>query len=110
MAHPEVVPLTMIHRQSSVNSLRWTESVLGVLTGAGFDGPDRVIALRSLVSYLIGSIQLDHFGPLAGAGTDVMAGQDEFPLLAETARRARRVSAEEEFRRGLDVLLRGLAG
>jgi AcrR family transcriptional regulator len=107
-AHPEVVPLTMIHRQSSVNSLRWAESVLGVLTGAGFRGPDRVIALRSLTSYVIGSIQLDHLGPLAGSGTDVMAAQDQFPLLAETARGARKMSSEEEFRRGLEVLLRGL--
>jgi AcrR family transcriptional regulator len=107
-AHPEVVPLTMIHRQSSVNSLRWAESVLGVLTGAGFRGSDRVIALRSLTSYVIGSIQLDHLGPLAGSGTDVMAAQDQFPLLAETARGARKMSSEEEFRRGLEVLLRGL--
>jgi AcrR family transcriptional regulator len=109
-AHPEVIALTVIHRQSSVNSLRWGESILGVLTEAGFDGTRRVIALRCLLGYVIGSLQLDRHGPLAGPGTDVIAVQADFPLLAETARRARRVSADEEFRRGLGVLLRGLAG
>lgn len=108
-AHPEVVSLTMIHRQSSVNSLRWGEAMLGVLTAAGFAGQQRVIALRSVLSYVIGSIQLDYLGPLKGAGTQVIATQEEFPLLAETAQRARKVSADEEFRRGLDALLRGLS-
>jgi AcrR family transcriptional regulator len=107
-AHPEVVSLTMIHRQSSVNSLRWGEAMLGVLTAAGFTGQDRVIALRSLLSYVIGSIQLDYLGSLDGRGTQVIATQEEFPLLAETAQRARRISPNEEFRRGLDALLRGL--
>lgn len=107
-AHPEVVSLTMVHRQSSVNSLRWGEAVLGVLTAAGFTGQDRAIALRSLLSYVIGAIQLDHLGPLAGAGTHVIATQEDFPLLAETAAGARKIPPAEEFRRGLDVLLKGL--
>jgi AcrR family transcriptional regulator len=108
-AHPEVVSLTMIHRQSSMNSLRWGEAVLGVLAGAGFTGQARVIALRSVLGYVIGSIQLDYLGPLNGTGTEIIATREDFPLLAETARRARKISADEEFRRGLDALLRGLS-
>ncbi|HWM16581.1 MAG TPA: TetR/AcrR family transcriptional regulator C-terminal domain-containing protein [Microbacterium sp.] len=109
-AHPEAVPLTLTHRHVSPSLLRWSESVLGVLTAAGFAGEDRVIALRSLLAHLIGSIQLEHLGPLSGSATVAMAGldTDEHPLLAETARVARGVPAREEFRRGLDVLLRGL--
>ncbi|MDL4770649.1 MULTISPECIES: TetR/AcrR family transcriptional regulator [Thermomonosporaceae] len=111
-AHPEVVPLTMTHRQSALGLLRWSESLLGVLTRAGFDGERRVVALRSLLGYLNGAIQLEHLGPLSGAGTEAMAALPpaEFPFLAETAARARRVPADEEFRRGLAVVLAGLAG
>jgi AcrR family transcriptional regulator len=109
-AHPNAVPLTLTHRHASPSLLRWTESMLRVLTGAGFAGEERVIALRSLLAYLIGSIQLEHLGPLAGQGTAEMAALpvDEHPLLRETAGVARGVPAQEEFRRGLDVLLRGL--
>jgi len=108
-AHPEVGSLLVIHRQSSVNSLRWGESVVTVMADAGFSPARRVVALRCLMGYVIGSMQLDHHGPLAGTGTDVIAAQGNFPVLAETARHGRRMSAEEEFRRGLDVVLRGLS-
>ncbi|MEO3750341.1 TetR/AcrR family transcriptional regulator C-terminal domain-containing protein [Streptomyces sp. B6B3] len=109
--HPEVVPLTLTHRHTSAGVLRWAEAALVILTEAGFDGRRRVIALRSLLCYLIGAIQTEHLGPLAGSGTRTMAElpRDAFPLLAETAGDARRVGADEEFREGLDVLLRGLA-
>jgi tetracycline repressor-like protein len=33
---------------------------------------------------------------------------DRFPLLAETARHAKQVSPDEEFRRGLQLVLSGL--
>ncbi|GAB3872942.1 TetR/AcrR family transcriptional regulator C-terminal domain-containing protein [Kibdelosporangium lantanae] len=108
-AHPEVGPLLVIHRQSSMNSLRWGESVVTVLAGAGFTPARRVVALRVLMGYVIGSMQLDHYGPLAGTGTDMIAAQTDFPVLAETARQGRRIPAEEEFRRGLEVVLRGLS-
>ncbi|GAB3158305.1 TetR/AcrR family transcriptional regulator C-terminal domain-containing protein [Micromonospora sonneratiae] len=111
-AHPAVVPLTPLHRHRSVSILRWTETVLGILTGAGIDGPRRVVALRALLSYVNGAVQLEHLGPLTGAGTVVMSElpRADFPLLAETAQHARRIGPEEEFSAGLDILLRGLTG
>ncbi|WP_433268047.1 TetR/AcrR family transcriptional regulator [Actinosynnema sp. CS-041913] len=105
-AHPNVVPLTMTHRHRSPALLRWSEAVLEVLTANGFTGGRRVVALRSLLSYLIGAMQLEHLGPLSGPGTAAMAGKKEFPLLAETATTARGV--DDGFRRGLAVVLRGL--
>ncbi len=109
--HPEVVPLTLTHRHASASVLRWAEAALVILTEAGFDGRRRVIALRSLLCYLIGAIQTEHLGPLSGAGTEAMTElpHDAYPLLAETAGDARHVGSDEEFREGLDVLLRGLA-
>jgi Tetracyclin repressor-like, C-terminal domain len=111
-AHPEVVPLTLIHRHSSPSLLRWSETVLGILAEAGLQGRQRAIALRGLLGYVIGAIQLEHLGPLAGGGTAVMAGlsHEDFPHLADTARHARSVGPDEEFREGLAFLLRGLPG
>ncbi|MFH8339090.1 TetR/AcrR family transcriptional regulator [Streptomyces sp. AM6-12] len=109
-AHPAVVPLTMTHRHHSLALLRWSETVLTVLTGAGFDGEDRVIALRSLVAYVNGALQLEHLGALSGAGTTAISelSRDDFPLMAATGRSARQVDPEREFFGGLAVLLRGL--
>ncbi|MFG5720947.1 TetR/AcrR family transcriptional regulator [Streptomyces murinus] len=110
-AHPAVVPLTMTHRHHSRALLRWSETVLTVLTGAGFDGERRVIALRSLIAYVNGALQLEHLGALSGAGTAAISAlpPEDFPLMAATGRSARQVEPEREFFGGLAVLLHGLA-
>ncbi|HEV2782029.1 MAG TPA: TetR/AcrR family transcriptional regulator C-terminal domain-containing protein [Actinophytocola sp.] len=109
-AHPAVVPLTMTHRHTTASLLRWSEAVLAALTDGGFTGPHRAIALRTLLKYVIGSIQLEHLGALSGPGTTAMANLPpaEFPLLAQTARHAQPIPPDEEFRRGLSIVLRGL--
>lgn len=108
-AHPNAVPLTMAHRHRCPSLLRWSESVLEVLTAAGFTGEQRVIALRALLSYVIGATEIEHRSPLPGPGTDAMAALGErYPLLAETAATARTITPDLEFRRGLDVVLSGL--
>jgi AcrR family transcriptional regulator len=108
--HPAVVPLLLTHRHRSVSSLRWGETVLGVLAAAGFTGKRRVIAFRAVLGYVFGALQVEHFSPLCGAGTEALAKLpvDEFPILSETAARAKTVGQEEEFRRGFAILLRGL--
>jgi hypothetical protein len=107
--HPNAVPLTMAHRHRCPSVLRWSEAVLGVLTRAGFTGEERVIALRALLGYVIGATELEHQSPLKGLGTDAMSALGEkYPLLAETAGVARTITADIEFRRGLDIVLSGL--
>ncbi|MEJ2853764.1 MULTISPECIES: TetR/AcrR family transcriptional regulator C-terminal domain-containing protein [unclassified Saccharothrix] len=106
-AHPHAIVLTMTHRHRSPALGRWSESVLEVLAANGFTGARRVVALRALLSYLIGAVQLEHLGPLTGTGTAAMAANAEFPLLAETARAAR--SVDDGFQRGLEVVLRGMS-
>lgn len=109
-AHPAIVPLLMAHRHSARGVMRCAEAFLRPLTRAGFKGKQRAIALRMLVSYMIGALQAQHFGPLGGTGTAVLAQlrNSEYPLLAETARYARQISPSAEFRRGLAILLLGL--
>ncbi|KYG08617.1 transcriptional regulator [Sorangium cellulosum] len=109
-AHPSVVPLTLSHRHSSEGVRRFGEALLGVLTEAGFAGAQRVIAFRSLISYVIGALQAEHLGPLAGDGTAQLAAlsEEDYPFLSATARDARRVPPEQEFFGGLAIVLRGL--
>ncbi|WP_236795706.1 TetR/AcrR family transcriptional regulator [Amycolatopsis sp. GM8] len=106
-AHPAVVPLLLIHRQNSIVSRQWGEIVLGVLGEAGFTGKNRAIAFRAYLSYVLGALQTGYYSPLDGAGTTVLSEQKHFPVLAETAKAARGIRAEEEFREGLELLLRG---
>lgn len=109
-AHPQVVPLGLAHRLTSPQGLRLSEAVLGVLTEAGFKGQQRDGANRSLMVYLIGSVQFEHFGELSGAGTAMMANlsRDKYPLLAETVRQTRHLTTDQEFRTGLNIVLDGL--
>ncbi|WP_199827642.1 TetR/AcrR family transcriptional regulator [Streptomyces specialis] len=103
-AHPEALPLILTHRHDSPGAWRWAEAVLTVLHSAGFTGRQRLVGLRGLVSYLMGALQTDRLGPPSGA-----ADAGEHPLLADIVRQAKDLSPDDEFRNGLDLLLRGLA-
>jgi AcrR family transcriptional regulator len=109
-AHPDAVTLTLSHRHHCPAILCWADTVLTILTEAGFDGEERVIALRCLLAYIIGATQLEQLGPLSGAGTAAMSAlpPTDFPHLAETAQQALSVDPDAEFRGGLAILLRGL--
>ncbi|MFI5717967.1 TetR/AcrR family transcriptional regulator [Nocardia sp. NPDC051750] len=110
--HPAVVPLVLRHRQAAPGSLRLIETMLAVLTEGGYTGVDRVVAQRTLIDYLLGFLQNEHYAALSGTGTITMSelAPEQFPHLARTATDARTLPPGEEFRRGLDVVLRGLAG
>jgi AcrR family transcriptional regulator len=109
-SHPAVVPLLLTHRHATASTVRWGEAVLAALGDAGFRGRDRVVAFRTLLAYLIGSVQVSLLGPLAGDGTEALAAlpAGTYPNLTATASVARAMSADEEFRRGLRIVLRGL--
>jgi AcrR family transcriptional regulator len=108
--HPAAIPLLLSHRQDSVNSLRWGEAMLTVLAEAGFEDVERAMAFRTLMSYVLGAMQVQSYGPLDGAGTKVLANLpvDRFPQLAQTARAASGIDPRDEFRAGLEAVLRGL--
>jgi AcrR family transcriptional regulator len=108
--HPNVVPLLLVHRHRSAHSIRWGETVLGVLAEAGFDGSALAIAFRALLAYVVGALQVEYLGALSGEGTTALTQlrPESFPHLVETARHAQHIPDEEEFRRGLLLLLRGM--
>ncbi|MFC9432480.1 TetR/AcrR family transcriptional regulator [Nocardia sp. NPDC057030] len=110
-AHPATVPLVPRHRKSSNGTLRWMEAMLSVLDDGGFTGPDRVIAQRTLVAFLLGSLENQHYASINAPATAAIAqlSPEEYPLLTQTAAQARTMSVDDEFRGGLAIVLRGLA-
>ncbi|WP_216898196.1 TetR/AcrR family transcriptional regulator [Nocardia alni] len=110
-AHPAAIPLTLKHRQASPPTMHWIEAMLTVLTHAGFTGRDRVVAQRTMIDFLLGFLQNEHYASITGYGTATLAQApgDEFPLLAQTATEAHTMSADDEFHSGVAVILRGLA-
>jgi hypothetical protein len=109
-AHPAVVPLLLTRRHRSEGARRWGEAMLGALGEGGFAGEERAIAFRALLSYVLGAVQVEHYGPLSGPGTTALAnlGPADYPFLADTAGHARHIPPDVEFHRGLAALLRGL--
>lgn len=109
-AHPATVPLVPRHRQSSTGTLRWMEAMLSVLDDGGFTGPERVIAQRTLVAFLLGSLENQHYASINAPATAAIAqlSPEEYPMLTQTAAQARTMSVDEEFRGGLGIVLRGL--
>ena len=108
--HPAIVSVLLTHRHATEGSLRWAEAMLGVLADAGFDGKRRALAQRTLVSYIVGAVQLEHFSPRPGDSAAALAALGRrYPHLADTAVYTQRLPADEGFRHGLAVVLRGLA-
>jgi AcrR family transcriptional regulator len=108
--HPAVVPLLLTSRHMTPGTVRWGESVLEVLAGAGFTGDDRVVAFRTLLGWLLGAVQVEHLGSLSGAGTAALAQlpAELYPHVADTAAHAGTMDPDDDFRRGLEIVLRGL--
>ena len=89
---------SIAHIVAAKADLAGIESTLTVLTSAGFRGRDRVIAQRTVVSFLLGVLQNEYYGPLSGPGTAAMAqlSTEDYPLLTETAAEARTPSGWTE--------------
>lgn len=110
--HTSVVPLLLVHRQSSLATQRWAEAVMAAFAEGGITGTERVVAWRTFLGWLLGTIQVEHLGSLSGAGTRALAAlsSDEYPNLTDVARHAIELDPEEDARRGLQIVLRGLEG
>lgn len=108
--HPAVVPLLLTHRFTAESTMPWAEQLMSALAQAGFDGKKRFLAFRLLTSYVIGVVQSEHFGvlPLGGQPIEAERHEREYPLLAANAPYARKAVPDDEFRWGLDIILRGL--
>jgi hypothetical protein len=119
-AHPAAVPLVLTRRSFSPSSYAPADALIEALSRAGLGEYELLAAFRAVLSFVMGSAQSEHAGPLAGSGRDaqaqavaerigLMAGA-EYPHVAALSQFARRSTATADFKRGLDMLLRGIRG
>jgi AcrR family transcriptional regulator len=108
--HPNVMPLALPHRLTSGSGLRLSETVYQILSDAGFNGSEREIANRSLMVYLLGSIQLELYGSLSRTGTTGLSNMSavDYPLLFEASRKRHMTNPSRQFLSGLNVVFDGL--
>jgi hypothetical protein len=79
------------------------------VTAGRFAARRRVVAFRCLLAYIVGVLQAEALGPLAGPGTAALAqlASTGDRALAQTARTTGGVPPEEEFGQGLAIVLSG---
>jgi AcrR family transcriptional regulator len=109
--HPSLIPIVVTRTPATAVLVEWGEQVLAALAAGGVDGRDAAIALRTIIKYVFGAVQLEHFGPTGSERTGALAvlPADRFPHLARAAAAAIRITPDEEFRKGLDIVLAGIA-
>jgi AcrR family transcriptional regulator len=116
--HPHVIPLVLTRRTRSPATLGAAEALLAALARGGRSGSRLLAAFRAVTALVAGFAQGELAGPLTTAAGEPAAAAiarvralpaARYPRLHELARAAARSDAESEFRRGLELLLAGLA-
>ena len=112
--HPFLVELRLRRPIVSPQAMRWTETALGILQGAGLTAGEAMQAFRPLFVYAFGHAafnpRADESDAAARARAAVlMLPRHEYPLVTAAAEELAQVMVgEEPFELGLDLLLDGI--
>jgi AcrR family transcriptional regulator len=117
-AHPAAIPLVLTRRMSSATGFAIADGLIGALGRAGLADGDRLSAFHAVLGFVVGAAQAELAGPLLrGRSTDAreaaarigaVAGE-RFPHVEALSKVAMRTSVEDDFDRGLRMLLDGIA-
>ena len=107
-AHPAAIPLVLTRRMSSSTGFVAADALISALGRAGLADQDRLAAFHALLALVTGSAQADLAGPLVAARIGTVAGGD-YPNVAALAKVAMASTVEDDFDRGLRMLLAGIA-
>jgi AcrR family transcriptional regulator len=107
-AHPAAIPLVLTRRMSSSTGFAAADALIAALSRAGLEDRDRLAAFHALLGLVTGAAQADLAGPLVAARIGSVAGADH-PNVEALSTVAVETSVEEDFDRGLRMLLDGIA-
>ncbi len=107
-AHPAAIPLVLTRRMSSSTGFMAADALIGALGRAGLRDQDRLAAFHALLGLVTGSAQPELAGPLVAARIGSVAGAD-YPNVEALAKVAAESTVEDDFDRGLRMLLEGIA-
>jgi AcrR family transcriptional regulator len=117
LAHPEVFPLVATRPPAApwvrppLRSLRWIESMLRVLTSAGFADDDAVTVYKAFSSFLLGHLLLEvsgmgvQTGPTEEPDASPVDDLSTYPLLRRLQPHLSQDAAAADFEEALEALL-----
>lgn len=115
-AHPAAIPLVLTRRTVSATGFAVANALVAALARAGLSDRDRLAAFHAVLGFVVGAAQAELAGPFTREGTagqtaariGSVAGQEHAHIEALSGI-ARQMSVEEDFDRGLRMLLDGIA-
>jgi AcrR family transcriptional regulator len=115
-AHPAAIPLVLTRRTLSATGFAAADALIAALVRAGIPGRDRLAAFHAVLGFVVGAAQSELAGPLtrghdaAEAATRIgsVAGAT-YPHIEALSKVAMQTTVEEDFERGLCMLLDGIA-
>ena len=115
-AHPAAIPLVLTRRTWSATGFAVADALIAALGRAGLADRDLLAAFHAVLGFVVGAAQAELAGPLT-SGRDVADASDRigsvagatYPHIEALSKVAMRVSVEEDFDRGLGMLLDGIA-
>ena len=117
LAHPEVFPLVATRPPAApwirppLRSLRWIESMLDVMTSAGFSDEAAAAAYRAFSSFLLGHLLLEvsargvETGPVEEPDVSPVSDLDAYPILRRMEPYLAQDVAAQDFEDALEALL-----
>jgi AcrR family transcriptional regulator len=119
-AHPAAIPFVLTRRMSSAAGFAAADALIAALDRAGLAEKDLLAAFRAVLGFVVGAAQAELAGPLGGvertgeaqaaaARIGSLAGAD-YPHIAALSQVSQRSTAEQDFDRGLRMLLDGIRG
>jgi AcrR family transcriptional regulator len=107
-AHPKAIPLVLTRRMASATGFAAAEALIAALGRAELGDADRLAAFHALLGFVTGAAQADLAGPLVAARIGSVAGAG-YPHVEALSKVAVRTAVEDDFDRGLRMLLDGVA-
>jgi AcrR family transcriptional regulator len=116
--HPNAVPLVLTRRTVSASSYAAAELLVAALARGGLEDNDLLAAFRAVLGLVMGSVQVELAGPLAGPDRNIeqaavaarigRLADAAHPRLAALAQIGQQSTAAADFDQALDMLLVGV--
>jgi AcrR family transcriptional regulator len=113
-AHPAAIPLVLTRRMTSATGFATVDALVEALNRAGLSDADRLSAFHAVLGLVTGSAQAQLAGPFSGDASETAArigsaAGSAYPHVAALSKVAASVSVEDDFDRGLRMLIAGIA-
>jgi len=121
LAHPEVFPLVATRPTAApwirppLRSLRWIESLLEVMTAAGFSDAGAAAAYKAFSSFLLGHLLLEvsgqgvETGPVEEPDVEPVSDLSAYPIVRRLEPHLAEDTAARDFEEALEALLDRIA-